>query len=206
MFESHATAACWWADQVLNRDMALCYVPDQYRTKDLCEQAICRNPRDARHIPETFFKDTDFCARIVARQPDVIDSIPESSLTEPVCIAAVSANSEVLGKLPTGVITRNVCEQAIDCEEVRWSGEHGYDSILRFVPLRCMTEDLCRRAVKNWYQALSYVPENILTDDLCVLGLLQSPLAIAYIPPHRRTDVMRSLAHIKEYDGAFSLA
>lgn len=201
----HATVQEYWEKQVLKNNMSLAFIPKEYLSMHLCEEAVKLDPHAIRHIPQKYFKDEYFCSKIILYAPELLETIPQNFLTEKVCMSVVVANSELLGKLPMEKRTLNVCECAIEYETVLWDGEHGYSSVLRYVPETLRNQSLCMRAVRTWYEALEFVPEHVLTDAMCITGLMQSPLAITYIPKRRRTDVMISMAKIPECNTTYSL-
>ena len=201
----NATVREYWEKQVLKNHMSLAFIPKEYQSKHLCEEAVRLDSQAIRHIPQEYFKDEHFCSKIIVYAPEILENLPLNFLTEKVCMSVVVANSELLGKLPMEKRTLNVCECAIDYETVLWDGEHGYSSVLRYVPEKLRSKELCIRAVRTWYEALEFVPEQVLTDTMCIIGLMQSPLAITYIPKRRRTDVMISMAKIPECNTTYSL-
>jgi hypothetical protein len=58
---------------------------------------------------------------------------------------------------------------------------------LRLVPENCMTEDICKLAVKKNGLALQFIPEHLIIEELCELAIQQNGWSLKWVPYELRT-------------------
>ena len=145
---------------VQNDGEALEYVPEELKTPELCLIAVQKYRQALRHVPEKL-KTAELC--LLAVQSDVggpgIAYVPEALQTEELCLLAIRNDCLAFQDIPEKLKTAEICEAAINKD---WSY-----SLLAYVPAALRTEELCLAAVERNGKALEDVPEHLKTPELC---------------------------------------
>ena len=103
-----------------------------------------------------------FAARQAAIEggPTAIRHLPEARLSEPLCLAAVQEDGQLLKAVPETLRSEAVCAAA-----VRQDG-----LALAHVPPSLMTEEMCLAAVRQNGRGLGEVPQAMRSPDAAVIA------------------------------------
>ena len=183
------------------------FIPEEYRTKELCELAVKQNGQALQLVPEEL-RIKELC-EIAAKQDGLslyfvpeelktkkiyelavqnngyaLEYVPEELRTPELCAIAVQNNGEALEYVPIKLRTKELCKLAVK--------ENGF--ALEYVTEHLMTPELCESSVKNNALALEYIPEELKTKELCELVVKNNGYALQYIPEHLKTKELFKLA------------
>jgi hypothetical protein len=131
------------------------YVPDKFKTVQMCEWAVSNFGQALEFVPEQF-KTEALCELAVSKFGQALEFVPEQFKTEALCELAVSRFGQALGFVPEQFKTEALCEWAV----------FNFGQALEFVPEQFKTEALCWKAViyDSYDVALDFVPEQFYED------------------------------------------
>ena len=64
------------------------FVPDQFKTQEICNRAVQSDPWVLRYVPDQF-KTQEMCNRAMQRDPWMIEHVPDHFITQKMCNEAV---------------------------------------------------------------------------------------------------------------------
>lgn len=140
------------------------YVPDEFKTQELCEKAVdaCGNNIDS--VPDEF-KTQELCERAIAYSPYGLRYIPDAILDRKMCIGAINRFDWALKFIPVEKRAAELCWLAV--------AKNGLE--LKYVPEDLKTWKMCQLAVrKGKGEALRFIPFQFLTKSLCWLAVCRN--------------------------------
>ena len=149
----------FWRDAVQVNACLLFFVPDEYRTKELCALAVGREGQTLRYVP-TEMRDGEIYKLALNNFPG-LEFIPNELITEEMCLNMVKTNCGALDDVPEKFITAELCLIAV----------RGDGRALEYVPEKFKTAELCTEAVKNKRSAFKFVPAALKTLEFCFFAL-----------------------------------
>jgi Domain of unknown function (DUF4116) len=164
-----------------NRNV-LRYLPEKYRTTELCRMAIDQDGWALKHVPEDK-RSPEFYLLAVQRDGTALEFVPEEHKTSELCHIAVQQKGDALRYIPKNKRTPELYRLAVEQK----------GCTLRFVPEDDRTPELCRIAVKQNWMALYEVPGKHKTPELCRLAVKQDGDALQYVPKKYRTPELMAL-------------
>jgi Domain of unknown function (DUF4116) len=159
---------------------ALEYVPEEYKTYELCLLAVQQNGRALYYVPEEY-KTPELCSSAIKQDGQALYNVPENKRTPDLYLLAVQQNGMTLEFVQE--ITYELCRLAIE--------KNG--QALQFVPEKERTLELCRLAVEQNGIALRFVPK-YYTHELYDLAVQQDGHALKYVPEEDRTPELCYIA------------
>ena len=75
------------------------YVPDQYKTLNMCSKAVESNPESLEYVPSQY-KRREMCLKAVESNPELLQYVPDRHKTVEMCSNAVLKNPELLQYVP----------------------------------------------------------------------------------------------------------
>ena len=164
------------------------YIPEQLRTKELCELAIKQNGSSLYYVPECL-KTPEFCEVAVKNYGHALQFVPDEIITKELCELAIKQNGNNLAYVPDEYVTKEICKLAVK----------NNSNALRYVPDEIITQELCELAVQNNDNGLILypIPEKYKTPELCELAVQQNGISLHYVPKELKTIEMCELA-VKE--------
>ena len=152
------------------------FIPEKYRTKELCELVIKQNGIALEFIPKELITE-ELCELAVKQNGWSLDFVPEYLKTKEMCKLAVKQSGWAIKYVPEEYITKEMCELAVKND--------GY--ALQYVPEKLITEELCELAVKNDGRIIFFI-KKYLTPELCKLAVENDGKALFSIPEHLITE------------------
>ena len=190
---------------------ALKYIPEEFRTMDVCSEAIRKFPEALEYVPETL-KTSEMCLAAVQRNCMLLKYIPEDLKTLEICLIAVRESPDTLRYVPEKPIMKELC-LAAELKSTRWNlldipeyfmttelclrvvRDRGRD--LEYLPDKQKTEPICLAAVQKDGLALYHVPKNIITAELCMTAVKKNGMALEHVPVELKTTEL-CLAAVKK--------
>jgi hypothetical protein len=154
---------------------SLKYVPEAFRTDEMCRIAAAQNGRALGFVPKKL-RTEELCRIAVAQDGRALYWVPEDLRTEELCHIAVAQNGGALRYVPEKFRTEDICKVAV--------AQDGY--ALAHVPEKLKTDEMCRIAVSQNGLALAWVPEKFRTEDICKVAVAQNGEALSYVPKSLR--------------------
>lgn len=181
---------------VRNNGDVLRDVPDSilYYEKgyEICRIAVSNNSSgDAlEYVPRQWLQDErgyEICRIAVSNSSsgEALAYVPQQWLHgkrgKEICKAAVNANGYAIKYVPQKFLSKQLIKDAINApasEKMNWSIE----SIISWLPKRCMSEEIVAMITKRWPISLRVVPMEFVTPALCNELVLLDPTNLRYIP------------------------
>ena len=159
------------------------YIPEEYRTKELCELAIQKDGNALKHVPHSLIT-KELCKLAVKQDEEALLFVPEELRTLELYEMAVKQNRKALRWILKEHITKELCELAVQKNGMA----------LSYVSEEYKTKNMCKLAIQQDGMALLYVPHSLITKELCELAVKQNGEALYYAPTHFITKNMCKLA------------
>jgi len=196
----------FWLDAIQRDPYRLFFVPDEYKTKELYALAVAGGAFEDV-LPEMW--DTQLCKQVLNKRPRALEFIPESLITEEMCVnamktksfykKALAINVNVFRYIPKEYINMQMCKMFVEkstCLHAAFSlipAKYLNDKLIEEIIKKCgtalhgledkyKTEKLCLLAVKNNGRALRYVPMPLLTAEICLEAVKETGYALKYVP------------------------
>jgi hypothetical protein len=147
------------------------YIPDGFKTAELCLEAVKQDGRTLQFVPEVL-RTAELCLEAVRSNGEALLFVPDEHKTLEMCHAAVKQDGKAVAYVLEELKTAELCLKAVK----------GDGRALEYVPEELRTMDLCLMAVKEFSWALKYVPEELKTEELCLEALHQDGNVIKYVP------------------------
>lgn len=166
--------------------LSLQFVPEQYRTEEICRSAMSQRSLSARvveYIPKKILS-TTFVDDVIRENTYLIGSFPAKLLTRETIIELTLKDSTLIKKIPNSLKDLSFYETI-----VQKNGMY-----LRFVPHELITRQICEGAVRSKPMAIKYVPGNIIDATICKLAVSIDWKAIRSIPAYHLTDELFEIA------------
>jgi Domain of unknown function (DUF4116) len=152
------------------------YVPEKYKSLELCSLAIEQNGRILQFVSKND-RTPDLCRLAVEQNGLALESVPEEHRTPELCRIAIEQNGYALQCIPEDKRTPELCRLAVQRD----------GRVLQYVPKDKKTPELCRLAVEQDGRALYDVPGDKRTPELFRLAVEQNGRALEYVPVNKRT-------------------
>ena len=88
------------------------YVPDQYKTQEMCNEAVHMKPYSLEFVPD-HLKTQEMCNEAVRIKPYTLKYISDPFKTQEMCIKAVEIGQWALEHVPMNLITQKMCDAAV---------------------------------------------------------------------------------------------
>ena len=122
----------------LNGGWNLEYVPEEFKTRDMCEVAVANFGLALKYVPEKLIT-PELCEVAVNDGNWTLEYVPEKFKTQELCELAIEKNGYQLAYVPEHFKTEQLCEMAVkDCG---WA--------LEYVPEKFKTLELCKYAIED---------------------------------------------------------
>lgn len=99
-------------EAVKHYGLSLCMVPQEYRDYELCLEAVKQYGFALIYVPEEI-KDYNMCIKAVNENAFSLDNVPEKYKSYNLCLHAVRQNGRVLKYIPSKYRDYNMCLEAI---------------------------------------------------------------------------------------------
>jgi len=167
----------FWRIAIEINALLLFFVPDEYKTQELCTLAVARDGMALKHVPPEM-RIPELCKRAVYNDTRTLEFVGENEKTKELCLMAVKNHGSALEYVPYQLRTAEICLEAV---------KH-YGSALEYVPEALKTQELCLAALKNDFSewTMRYIPENVRTSDFyekCLLSADRYSSLHRIIPP-----------------------
>lgn len=159
---------------VADSDCGLRYIPEQYKTKEICDRAFKKNVWNLSDIPDQF-KTAEMCMKAVGESGFLLRHVPDKLKTTEMCKIAVKDD---------GNGTPDVPERLYDKELAKLVLKHPGSKVfpLKIIPKQFLDYEMCKYAVTNIWGSLQDVPEEYKDYDLCLCAVKNDPRAVQYVP------------------------
>jgi len=114
----------------------LFFVPDEYKTQELCSLAVGMEGRAIKYVPLQM-RNPELCRKAVVNIFAALEYLDENEKTEELCQMAVRQRGEALEFVPEKFNTKELCTEAVKKEH----------RMLKFVSEALKTKKLCRLAL-----------------------------------------------------------
>jgi len=185
------------------------YVKPECITRELCEVAI-KNAWHGdvlKYIPD-IFKTKELCNLAFERSPYSIEYIPEEYITERQCLQAIKCSGYLLNDIPMKYRTKEICMIAMQSDSspdfkdipkefldkdiyLSWLMNSSFKiDPLKKIPEQFYDYDIYLAAVKADGRELKYVPKELISSEMCYEAIRKDSEAAKYIPPNLFSEKM----------------
>jgi len=185
----------FWRIAIEINALLLLFVPDEYKTPELCTLAVTRNRHALKYVPRQS-RNVKLFEKAIYNASHALEYVDENKKTKELCLMAVSPPDDeddlshcfkiyiedlhcALAYVPDALKTRELCLAALAMST---------DS-LEFVPAEFKTYEVCLEAVK-YGGNLEHVPEEFKTYEMCVEALVNESATgslLEYVPAKFKT-------------------
>lgn len=170
--------------RAMEADASLLFiVPDRYKTREMCQQAIQEVAKDeGKHL---IFSAVPYPELIMAALHseeykdcqilDIVTTIPKEVMNKRIAIEAVMRDANCLPHIPFGLKDESICLLAIEnAKEL---------TPLYAIPGDSMTEKVCTELVRKFPEAIrQLLLEDKKTPELCLMAVKQDESLQKYVP------------------------
>ena len=89
------------------------YVPDQYKTQQMCDKAILENGGTLESVPECY-KNQRIHDKAVDNYPHALKFVPDSYITQKMCDKGISTHPSTIKFVPECHKTQEMCAKAVN--------------------------------------------------------------------------------------------
>ena len=89
------------------------YVPDEYKTRQICDKAILENDETLKSVPDCY-KNQEMCNKAVDNYTDALEFVPECYKTQKKCDKAVNTYPCTIKFVPECVMTQEMYHKAVN--------------------------------------------------------------------------------------------
>ena len=100
---------CQYVKDLLN----IWYVPDQYKTQEMCNEVVEKSPYALSYVPDHFVTQ-EMCNEAVEKSPWMLEHVPNQFVTQKMCNEAVEKNPQMLELVPDQFVTQKMCNEAVE--------------------------------------------------------------------------------------------
>ena len=184
------------------------YIPEKYRTEEICELAVKNNGDSLCYVPDNL-KTKKICNLAIMNSNLAIDSTPMELLTEEYLKELIIAKQKgFISCLPKSLKTQELYEFTFinkKCDYFHIPNEYKntlfYKNIIYNFPLflkdlskELKTKELCELAFKQNHLALQYFPEEFITQELCEIAIHTHGNLLRFIKLNNRTEELCKIA------------
>jgi hypothetical protein len=159
------------------------FVPDQFKTYDVCKCAIKATGESLQYVPKEFV-DTDFYTIMLKADGYNLMYIPDRDITDQLRELAVSNCGMALGLMHPTFRTQKLCELAF-LNNV---------NVLDYIPPEFVTNAMYEHAVTLNGRILEHIPAYQRTRAICVIAVTQNGHALKFVPSRFRDMLLCKLA------------
>ncbi|OJT18339.1 hypothetical protein BO221_40335 [Archangium sp. Cb G35] len=147
------------------------YVPDEFRTREVCLPNVAFDPNGLASIPEGL-RDREMCLAAVRGFGEQLSFVADPLRDEEMCRAAVACSGDALSHVPFALRDRALCLEAIRERAPPFEYQSGG---LRDIPDSLRDEELCRTAIAGWdrgyhvhaFGLLDHIPFALRDAEIC---------------------------------------
>lgn len=171
-------------DVVERNNMALEFVPDELKTRDLCEMAVTTMAEDENECCHD--KDSEcFCGKWRFRRPVDIKGYALKFVPYEFHDVAMYRKAKVLcNMMKKELIDYDMCVDAVKLNGLE----------LKFVPEGLLSDELVSMAVDQNTSALEFVPAKMQTKELCWNALKRNVNALKFIKKQTQKQIMYAMS------------
>ncbi len=139
------------------------YIPDEFKTKQMCAEAIQYDSFYMDFVPEKFI-DVDLIKLIsndIRKNYSVLNSIPKKFYTPEICKYLLKLNSKTIQFFPPDVV---------DDEDYIYAITDNIDNI-KWIPDKFKTDEICQAAYKKSKNYIIYLRNDFVTREIYNEGL-----------------------------------
>lgn len=170
----------WCKEAVDTWCFALKYVPEKYRTEEICRSAMRHGAASGKvveYIPKSLLT-LEFIEDLIRVNTALFSSFPIENLRTETVIELALMHPWLLEEIPDSIKDEHFYEMM-----VKENGKY-----LRFVPSTLITKKMSEFAIKSQPLAIKYIPSSILNDSLCKMAVSIDWKALRSIPQIFLTD------------------
>ena len=155
-------------------DGGLRYIPEQYKTKEICDRAFRKNLWSLADIPDQF-KTAEMCMKAVRESGFLLEHVPDKLKTTEMCKIAVKDDGN-----GTPYVSESLYDKELAKLVLKNPGSMVYP--LKIIPKQFLDYDMCKYAVTNIWGSLQDVPEEYKDYELCLCAVKNDPRSVQFVP------------------------
>lgn len=201
------------ANRIVAKEPELFYnIPDQFKSKQLCEVAVKHNGSYLQHIPENL-KTKELCELAIKNSPYAIPHILDDMKGEEKYLKMVNDNPKNLVGIPKEYRTDEMCRIALDNTFGKNKNDFSVVSaitsssmllevfkaqndpdrvnyLLHIVDKNLITPEIAKDAFEKSRTIFHLIPEKAFTPEVAEVAVKNDPSTLGWIPPKMVTADM----------------
>ncbi len=157
---------------ILSEGVGIQEIPVNYLTPDVYVAGFYLQKIPFDLLPDSVKSDTFIEDACQIRGEEIFHKIDPKLLTEDICLAALTANSNAISlkDIPMALRTLIICEFALQLDVHQF----------RYIPKKLLNQDFC----DQYPAALQFIPSDFKTLELCKTALSLNESLLAFVPKH----------------------
>ncbi len=161
------------------------------RVMDICFREVKKYWYSLRYIPDEF-KTYELCKYAVENQGLALEYVPKWFVTQEICDIAVKENGIALAYVPEKYMTKEMVKIAFDnCASMQKRVKRymmtidemdADDHLLKYVPDRFIDKDICLKALVYCASNAQYIPPKYMEDEAMISEANKDIVSRKYIP------------------------
>lgn len=184
------------------------------KVMDICFREVKKFWYSLQYIPDEF-KTYELCKCAVENQGLALEYVPKWFVTQEICDIAVKENSIALAYVPGKFITGEMVKIAFDnCTDMRkrvkgsmtMSEMDAANHLLKYVPGRFVDKDICLKALAYCANNAQFIPSKYMEDEAMISEANKDIVSRKYIPRWYWTkehviETIKKYTDDKRFDG-----
>lgn len=139
-------------------------------------------------------KNLYICTLAVRSNPMQLYYVPQSIITQEMCLRAVKDNPHTFQWIPDSMKTK----------EVLTYGSRSHLFNMREIDSSLLSEEMCKNSITKSYHNFSSVPDHLITEEICTQAVAQG-LSLMNIPrKHQTYNVFVEACKFKQHPESFT--
>lgn len=160
------------------------YIPNNFRTKNICYMAFEMDNYVYKYIPDDMMTECMFIELLKKGSYGSynLDCVPKHRRTVDICMIAVDKNGKNIMYVPENILTEEMCYICVKKNAL----------CLELIPCHFKTKKICEMAFNERTVTIKYIPEHLITGEMCMI--VARTMTLLCIPLNLRTEEICKLS------------
>lgn len=154
-------------------------IPEQYKTYELCLDAISRDSHAIKDVPESII-DSKMCWVAVSKNYSSLKEVPRKFVTKELCLEALHESRLAFDDIPYDLLDEDICWEYIRTGNEKFS-------LYSKIPKEFLNQEMCLEMIKRDPFCFIYIPEQYRNEECCLAAIEHCPWHIEKIPEKLKT-------------------
>lgn len=157
------------------------FVPEEFKTTELCTLALSKDAYNIRFFPEKEINE-DIAKQAVKDNGRYLEYVPVKLRTKELCLLALqNFYGAVMEDIPPEILDKEVCLTWLKNVKQPFRP-------LSHIPSELLDYDVCLAAVSVYGEDLEKVPAELIDKEMCTVAVKDTSYAVKYVPENLFTE------------------